>query len=207
MTHAILFDCEFLTTEGAPQRHWCGPFDPDPVVVQIGAVKLALTGDFALTGTFRCFIRPTGRLGKQLSVDPFFTNLTGITAESIATEGVPLAEAINRLDAFTDGARLWSWGKDELNLMAISCYVAGVPPMIPAMRFGNACDLLLQAGMPYEDIKKTRSHQLLTYFALPHPPLRPHDAEDDAGSVALVLQHLMRRGHLTAAAFAHAGVA
>nr|WP_275078093.1 hypothetical protein [Pseudovibrio sp. W64] len=40
MKTAVVFDCEFLTSEGAQRRFWCAPFDPDPVIAQIGAVKL-----------------------------------------------------------------------------------------------------------------------------------------------------------------------
>ena len=50
METAIIFDCEFLVIEGAPQNFWCGPFDPDPVIAQIGAAKLDLQGDFANPG-------------------------------------------------------------------------------------------------------------------------------------------------------------
>jgi hypothetical protein len=34
------------------------------------------------------------------------------------------------MDRFSEGARFWSWGKDELNMVAISCYVAGIPAPI-----------------------------------------------------------------------------
>ena len=45
MKTAIIFDCEFLAIEGSPQRFWCGPFDPDPVVAQIGAVRCDCSAD------------------------------------------------------------------------------------------------------------------------------------------------------------------
>ncbi|MGO7565672.1 exonuclease, partial [Rhizobium johnstonii] len=50
------------------------------------------------------------------------------------------------VDIFSGGARFWSWGKDELNMLAISCYVAGIHPSIPARRFDNAVKLLVAAG-------------------------------------------------------------
>ena len=46
MSYTVIYDCEFLTAPGAPQRFWCGPHDPDPVVAQVGAVLLGLEGDF-----------------------------------------------------------------------------------------------------------------------------------------------------------------
>ena len=201
MQMAIIFDCEFLVIEGAPQNFWCGPFDPDPVIAQIGAAKLSLRDDFPILETTRLFVKPVDRRGRAYAIDPFFTKLTGITEETIATEGLALKEAITKLDRFSEGSQLWSWGKDELNMMAISCYVANVQPSIPAHRFDNACKLLLRAGMPYEDMKKTRSNRLADYYGVQHPPLRGHDALDDALSVTYVLQHLLKAGRLSAEHF------
>lgn len=196
MPDAVIFDCEFLTTADAPMRFWCGPHDPDPIVVQIGAVKLSLEGDFAIAGTRRLHIKPVGRNGQPLPLDPFFTKLTGITEATLAEWGTSLEHALNAFEVFAGTARLWSWGKDELNLMAISCYVAGVAPPLHAAQFGNACDLLLAAGMPYDDLKQTRSNTLAAYFGLEFPALRAHDALDDALSVAHVLQHLLQAQRL-----------
>ena len=67
MTHAIIYDCEFLTAPGAPTRFWNGPTDPDPVIAQIGAVKLSLTGDFAVTDRLRLHVLPRGRTGTRLA--------------------------------------------------------------------------------------------------------------------------------------------
>ncbi|MCU0905536.1 MAG: exonuclease, partial [Tabrizicola sp.] len=108
MTHALVFDCEFLTAKGSPSR--------------------------------------------------FFTKLTGIDEGDIRRKALLLGEALERAKDFSAGTRLWSWGKDEFNMVAISCYVQGMTPPIPVTQFGNACSLLLKAGMPHEDIKKTRSN-------------------------------------------------
>ena len=56
MSHAIVFDCEFLTAEGAPMRFWCGPHDPDPVIAQIGLVKLGLEEGFEVLDTRRLHV-------------------------------------------------------------------------------------------------------------------------------------------------------
>ncbi len=116
-------------------------------------------------------------------------------------EGVALGEALAEVDRFSGAARLWSWGKDELNMVAISCYVAGIQPAIPAHRFDNAVKLLIAAGMPIEDLAKTPSNKLAEYYGVEHPPLRGHDALDDALSVTYALRHLMRAGKLHPDAF------
>jgi hypothetical protein len=201
MPHAIIYDCEFLTAPGAPQRFWNGPTDPDPVIAQIGAAKLSLAGDFAIAETLRLHVIPRGRDGARLALDPLFIHLTGITEERLDAEGLDLLAALARLDAFAEGARLWSWGKDELNMIAVSCWIAGVPAPMPPRRFANACDLVLRAGMPMDDVHKTCSNTLSAYYGVEHPPLRGHDGLDDALSVAYAVQHLLRTGALTPAAF------
>ena len=155
-------------------RFWCGPHDPDPIIAQIGAVKISLEDDFTLSETKRIFVKPFDRDGNPYELDPLFVRLTGISEEVIADAGVTLGEALRDLDVFAAGAKFWSWGKDEFNMIAISCYVANIAPVIPATRFGNACHLLLKAGMSYEDMKTTRSNTLADYYAIEHPPLNAH---------------------------------
>ena len=198
MKHTLVFDCEFLTAEGSPSRFWCGPCDPDPVVAQIGVAKIGLEGDFPILDTLRLYVIPHDRHGQRFTLDPFFTKLTGITETNIDQEGLSLEDALKTAKDFAASAKLWSWGKDEFNMIAISCYVEGLAPPIPATQFGNACALMLKAGMPYEDIKRTRSNRLAGYFNIEHPPLQGHDALDDALSVSYVVQELLRQGKLLA---------
>lgn len=202
MKKAIIFDCEFLCLEGSQRRFWCAAHDPDPVIAQIGAVKLGLEGGFPLLETYKVLVSPVDRHGRRYAIDPFFSRLTGITAEVIEAEGVPLQDALLSFDSFSEGAQCWSWGKDELNMMAISTYVAGIQPPMPAGRFDNAVRLLLAAGMPVEDLAKTPSNSLADYYGVEHPPLQGHDALDDALSVSYALQHLLRSGKLKPEEFA-----
>lgn len=196
MRTTIVYDCEYLTNRTAPERYWCGPSDPDPTVVQIGAVRLGLEGDVPILDTFDALVRPRDRGGCAAPIDPYLTWLTGITAERLDENGVPLGEALDRFAAFADGTRCWSWGKDELNLMAISCYVEGIAPPMAANRFGNAAALLLEAGMDPEDVGRARSNTLAAMLGAEHPQLRAHDALDDALSVAYALKHLLGAGRL-----------
>jgi len=156
---------------------------------------------FPLLGTHKAYIRPIDRFGRRYELDPFFFRRTGTTEKNVETEGVALGEALAGVDRFSDGARFWSWGKDELNMMAISCYVAGIRPSIPATRFDNAVKLLIAAGMPIEDLAHTPSNKLADYYGVEHPPLQGHDALDDALSVTYTLQHLMKTGKLRPEAF------
>jgi len=196
MTHAIIFDCEFLTAPGALSRLWGGPSDPDPTVAQIGAVKLSLDPGHDILGEFQILIDSRDRFGGKVTLDPFFTELTGIDQTSVDRDGVPMADALAQFEHFAGGGTLWSWGKDEFYLYAISCYVAGTVPALPPQRFGNATVLALNAGMPKADLLQTTSGRLADYFGLEGSPRRQHDALDDAMSVALALQFLLRGGRL-----------
>ncbi|WP_299048563.1 exonuclease [uncultured Tateyamaria sp.] len=193
---ALIYDCEFATAPGAPQRFWCGPLDPDPVVFQIGAVRLSLDPPFDALARFEVLIRPMGRDGAPMQLHPLNATLTGVSDDRLAREAVPLAEALDRFAAFAGEDRIWAWGKDEFNLMAISCYVAGIAPPIPATRFGNAPELFLEAGVPLDVIHSLRSNTMLDHFGLTLPDARGHDALGDARMVAEVLRHLMQEGRL-----------
>lgn len=201
MDSAVIWDAEFLTAPGAPRRFWCGPDDPDPVLVQIGAVRLGLTADFAIGESLSCVVVPRDRKGDRYPISGFFAELTGISARRVAEEGVELAEGLARLNAFAAGAPMWAWGTDELNAIAVSCYLAGLAPPIPATRFGNATRLLAVAGVPRDEIHGLRSDRLAGHFGLSHHEARAHDARSDAMSTALALQYLLREGRLRAEAF------
>jgi len=201
MEQAIIWDCEFLTSEGAPNRFWCGPRDPDQILVQLGAVRLDLSGDYDIGGRFSQIVVPRDRLGEICELDAFFTKLTGITQERVVQEGMELADALTAFDAFSGDAPLWAWGRDEYQALAISCYLADIPAPIPATRFGNAPKLLLNAGLAHDKIVTLRSPSLAAHFGVAREGGSAHNAVDDAHSVALALQHLLREDQLRAEDF------
>ncbi|MEM9577271.1 MAG: exonuclease [Pseudomonadota bacterium] len=203
----VLYDCEFLTTPGAPQRFWCGPSDPDPLTIQIGAVRMSLTDPFALSQPVGWYVLPLDRDGVRVPLHPLVTKLTGITEETLTLQGVPLLDAMGDLNAFAGGDPLLAWGKDELLSLAASLFVRDEKSPIPATRFRTAVPLVVQAGEPAEVVKTLRSNTICAHFGLTDPG-PAHDARGDAMSVALALQHLLALGRLTALDVAqHCGVA
>jgi hypothetical protein len=194
MAHVTVFDCEHLTNQTSPSRFWCGPDDPDPLLVQIGAVRLSLEPPFDLGQTFDCIVRPVGRDG-PFPPSEFFIKLTGIDGDRIGQEGVSLSEALEKFASFSGSAPIFSWGKDEITSIAPTCFVAGVVCPIPVQRFGNAASLLLKAEVPLETVHGLRSHTLPAHFGL-EPEARGHDGVADARGVARVLSHLLSEGRL-----------
>lgn len=199
MRDAVFYDCEMLARAGSMRRNWCGPGDPDPTVFQIGAVRLGLEPDYPILGEFEVIVAPLDRSGQPVPLDPFIVEFTGVTQDRVDREGRPLSEALAAFDRFAAGAPCWSWGADERQMMAISCYVAGIAPPIPATRFQNAAALMLAAGMPLDDIARTSSNGLAAYFGIEVADARAHDGRDDARSIALAVQHLLRAGRLSEA--------
>jgi hypothetical protein len=94
------------------------------VIAQIGAVKIGLEGEFPLLDTLKVYVTPHDRHGTRYAIASYFTDLTGTTEEQITRHGKPFQTALDDLERFSEGATFWSWGKDELNMIAISCYVA-----------------------------------------------------------------------------------
>lgn len=194
-----MYDAEFLTAPGAPQRFWCGPNDPDPLTIQLGAVRLSLEPPFAVSYPKNWAVRPVDRHGNVVPVDPLVTHLTGLT-DAVLAEGLPLVMALQELDRYADGDQLYAWGKDELLTLAASLFVLGAASPIPSTRFQSAVPLLVAAGESEEVVKGLRSHTICGHFGLDQPG-RAHDAGGDALSVATVLAHLLTTGRLHAADF------
>ncbi|CAB9502055.1 Exonuclease [Seminavis robusta] len=196
MRTAIIYDCEFLTAQGALKNSWWGLEDPDPLVVQIGAVKIGLDDKaLPIQDTWQRFIKPVDRHNQQVPLDPYFVDLTGITQQQVDEQGVSLEDALNEMAGFVGNDMCWAWGKDEFYACAVSCYAVGITPPIPMNQFDNARKILALAGMPREDLVTTNSGKLASYFGVADP-IREHNAIDDAKSITRALQHLSQENRL-----------
>ncbi|MEM8578006.1 MAG: exonuclease [Pseudomonadota bacterium] len=197
MDRIVVYDAEFLTAPGAPQRFWCGPSDPDPLTIQIGAAALDLN-NLTISPAENWYVRPVDRDGHTVAVDPLVTRLTGISDAELAQHGVPLPEALGGLRDFAGGVPILAWGKDELLTFAASLFVQDILSPIPAAQFRTAVPLLVAAGEPEEVVQTLRSHTICAHFDLPQPG-PAHDARGDAMAVAHVLRHLLQTHRLDVA--------
>lgn len=195
MKSAVIYDCEFLTQEGAMSRFWTGAHDPDPLLVQIGAVRVSLQKGFPVEEEFNCFVMPVDRYGSAVVPNNFFCELTGISAETIDREGLELEEALQKFSDFSGGntGSYWAWGKDELFMLGMNCFIQNVKSPIQADRFGNMKSIFIKAGMSSDDVHTHSSGQLAQFFCLKEDAsLRAHDGLDDALSILAALRHLER---------------
>lgn len=105
----IIFDLEFNQDFSSLQNfdrqgsHY--PFE----IIQIGAIKL--DADFNTIGTFNRYVRPTF----YTKINPFITELTGITTEQLQKEPL-FPEIYEAYTKFTDGigAVLCTWGMSDI---------------------------------------------------------------------------------------------
>jgi inhibitor of KinA sporulation pathway (predicted exonuclease) len=180
---AVVFDLEFTAWEGSRERRWSLPGERTELV-QIGAVKLD-AATLKIQDEFEVLVRP--RLNPDLS--DYFTGLTGITNAALAHRGVDFVTAYRAFLDFTDGAKLWAFGRDDLIFAEnIKLYgwerVLRVPPyenVIPwfaeygiDLKGKNACDVAEAAGAVFEG--------------------RRHDALADAHGVARGMTTLIAGG-------------
>ncbi|WP_294225477.1 hypothetical protein [uncultured Shimia sp.] len=190
MPKIVIFDTEYLSCDGAMYRVWSAANDPDPILVQIGAVLVDLDGPARVVDTLNVIVTPQDRHGRVCQLDPYFVQLTGLTDQQLETEGVPLRDALEMLDSFSQGSDFWSWGKDELFALGISCFVQGLSPSIPARRFSNLKSVM-HSAISERDIANINSSELSQFFGLNGPNLRAHDALGDATSLSAALIHLL----------------
>ncbi len=94
--HFIIFDLEFNQDITSLQNFDGERSRPPFEIIQIGAIKLDL--EFNTIGTFNRYIRPTF----YNKINPFITELTGITTEQLLIEE-PFSEIYKEYIEFIDG--------------------------------------------------------------------------------------------------------
>lgn len=178
----IVFDLEFTAWEGSLARHWLGPGEFKEVV-QIGAVRLH--DGTRPAESFNCLVRP--RFNPRLS--DYFENLTGISNDRLAAEGVAFETACRRFLDFSAGNAIAAFGRDDLvleeniRLHGLKDFPA-LPPFLNLRDWFDAqgfdtdplhsCDIGPLLGVPFEG--------------------REHDALCDARSIAAGIEVLLKRG-------------
>ena len=104
----IVMDTEFTSWEGAMLRDWGGP-DEWRELVQIAAVKVDPTQDYAELETFDVLVKP--QWNPELS--QYFQDLTAIRQTQLEAEGLLFDEAAEKFAQFVKGYDVWSYGGDE----------------------------------------------------------------------------------------------
>lgn len=184
-----VFDLEYTAWECSMARHWLEPGQYKEVV-QIGAVKLD-GRDLSILGEFDLLVRP--RINPVLS--PYFEALTGITNAEVAARGVDFADAYARFAAFASDGPIMAFGHDEwileenLRLYGITEFPA-LPSFADLRSWFAACNV---------DPRGMLSCEIAPSLGLSFQG-RAHNALDDARSMALSMEEMVKRGAVRPAA-------
>jgi inhibitor of KinA sporulation pathway (predicted exonuclease) len=160
--YAVVYDLEFTAWEGSMANRWSRPGEFTELV-QIGAVRVHAES-FDVEDEMDVLVRP--RLNPVLS--DYLVNLTGITNEEVAAQGVDFAKAYGNFLKFSDGCTTLAFGADylvfesNLRLYGLGGF-APLPPFVNLRPWFTAngvataklhsCDVGPALGVPFEGRK------------------------------------------------------
>lgn len=183
----VVYDTEFTTWEGAMERGWSGE-NEHRELVQLAAQKIDVEAETVLD-SFERFVRPV--INPQLS--QYFTDLTHITQEQVAAEGVDFARMLEEFLRWSGEAQMCSYsarGGDysdaEVLNENIGLYELGIT--LPWERFDNLYFAFQAGGI---DTTKYNSGKLYQAFDLDLDG-HQHNAMHDVDSLVQSLFALKR---------------
>ncbi len=184
-----VFDLEYTAWECSMARHWLEPGQYKEVV-QIGAVKLD-GRDLSILGEFDLLVRP--RINPELS--PYFQNLTGISNADIARRGVDFLDAYARFAAFAGDGPIMAFGHDEW-ILEENLRLYGITEFRALPRFQDLRSWFAACNV---DPRGMMSCEIGPSLGLSFQG-RAHNALDDARSMAMSMEEMVRRGAVRPAA-------
>lgn len=185
----ILFDLEMTSWPGSAGRFWTGPGE-EPEIVQIGAIRLDADDGFQECGCFECIVTP--EVNPVLS--EYFTNLTGITQDQVAAEGIPFADALAAFREFVDSEAddLLCNGED-VRVLVRNCELAGIPFPFTGNRLVNLKRFFQESLSGRGGTDHMCSSDLPRAFGL-EDRYESHTALGDCRALRDVLVHILNDG-------------
>lgn len=177
----VIFDLEYTSWPGSLENNWSNPGEYREVV-QIGAVRLSVPG-LTEQFTFNQLVVPQ----RNPVLSDYFVELTGITNEQIADQGVIFDIALKSFLSFCDGATMASYGDDRAVLME-NIELLGLSIDHPLTPFLDLAPWFADLGV---DTTEVSSSGLPAHFGL-RSSEKSHDALGDARAIAMALRHLVR---------------
>jgi inhibitor of KinA sporulation pathway (predicted exonuclease) len=179
----VVFDTEFTAWAGSVARGWAGPGEHKEVI-QIGAVVVD-AASLEERRAFSVLIRPV--LNPVLS--DYLIDLTGITNERLAVEGVDFTEGITRFVELVGSRHLYAYGRDD-RIIAANAERLGHRKLWPDLPATNLKDWLLKVGIPLSGV---HSGHLAAHVGAKSQGVA-HDALVDSRSLAEAVRYLVARG-------------
>jgi inhibitor of KinA sporulation pathway (predicted exonuclease) len=183
----IFYDTEFTTWDGAMERDWSGPGEYRELM-QIGAVKFDLDSLEELE-EFLVLIRPV----KNPVLSDFFVQLTGITNDDVARNGLSFIEAYKQFLRFMGVAPNACFGWDA-RVMRENLGFNGLPATEQDFDSFNICPWFKEAGAPFGIKGRINSGKLAAALGAPMKSIQEHNALHDARSIAASYRFLIQKG-------------
>ena len=181
--HAVIFDLEFTAWDGSMASRWTRPGEHTEVV-QIGAVKIDAR-TLKESDSFEMLVRP--RVNPVLS--DYLVELTGITNEAMAHQGVDFVTAYRAFLDFAGDAETFAHGRDDLILLD-NLKLYGWEKSLSLPRYSNAVPWFAEQGI---DLKGKRACDVAESAGATFEG-RKHNALADARGVAAGFRALVENG-------------
>ncbi len=182
-TKVILLDTEFTAWAGSMERGWSGPGEHKEIV-QIGAVALD-AASLREVDAFEVLVSPV----KNPFLSDYLVELTRITNERLAREGVDFATAVSRFLSFAAERQLYSYGRDD-RIIAGNASLLGLAQLWPGRTAVDLKDWLIRVGVGLAGI---HSGELAAHVGSKAQGIA-HDALVDARSLAEAVRYLVAKG-------------
>jgi inhibitor of KinA sporulation pathway (predicted exonuclease) len=179
----VIFDTEFTAWPGSMARAWGGPGEHKEIV-QIGAVILD-SQTLEERRAFSVLIRPV--VNPVLS--DYLVDLTGITNERLAADGVDFVTGVTRFVELAGRRPLYAYGRDD-RIIAANAERLGKPKLWPNLPTTNLKEWLIKVGIPLAGV---HSGSLAAHVGATSQGIA-HDALVDSRSLAEAVRYLVAKG-------------
>jgi inhibitor of KinA sporulation pathway (predicted exonuclease) len=183
----IFYDTEFTTWEGAMENGWSLPGQYRELV-QIGALRFDLE---TLTEGEEFLILARPRKNPVLS--DYFIDLTGITNEDVAANGLDFPDAFSRFMDFVKDTPHACYGTDDAVVLE-NCTFHNMPDAPGIFDSFNIGPWFKTEGAKFGVQGKTNSGALAKTVGAPMSAIQEHNALHDARSIAAAYRFMVQNG-------------
>ncbi len=183
----VFYDTEFTTWEGAMENDWAGPGQYREMV-QIGAVRFDID-TLQEIDEFEILIKPV----RNPVLSDFFCELTGITHDEVALNGVHFPDAFHAFIAFvqSDPTACYGW---DARVMRENLGFNGMNHGEEDFDSLNIGLWFHDKGAPYGITPKINSGKLAATLGAEMTGIQEHNALHDARSIAASYRFLIQKG-------------
>ncbi len=194
----IIFDTEFTAWEGSMQRGWSGQ-NEHREIVQISAIRIKKKkNNIAITKKLNIYVLP--RINRNLST--YFTELTGITQETLEKKGIPFKQAMTIFYRFCKNEKdekypLYSMGNDY-GVIKENLKLNSINKRCRFYKWEKKFHDIIPFFSPYVEAKLYSSGTLYQAFKIvPHCKVDVHNASWDCLSLFLSLKKVIEINNLS----------